>query len=229
MFEETTNSGKTYIYVYNDSVVLETSDYKSISVLSIDTGVILGLKDASYDLISAKTKDIIKKDITDDSFYYGDSVFMYKDYDYKKGKNVIYMIKDGEVYNSLYADFEIYKPFLNKVAIVKYADNTDATVYTDITQMTKKKTAKVNIKILSGKYQGETATLSFEIKPLTESQAVKYALALKENSRIIRFFTAKDSNELISRIKKVLLQPDSVNEKAQQLVFECLAQTDFKG
>lgn len=124
VFEETTNSGKTYIYVYNDSVVLETNDYKSISVLSIDTGVILGLKDASYDLISAKTKDIIKKDITDDNFYYGDSVFMYKDYDYKKGKNVIYMIKDGEVYNSLYADFEIYKPFLNKVAIVKYADNT---------------------------------------------------------------------------------------------------------
>jgi plasmid replication initiation protein len=70
---------------------------------------------------------------------------------------------------------------------------------------------------------------TIEIKPLTESQAVKYALALKENSRIIRFFTAKDSNELISRIKKVLLQPDSVNEKAQQLVFECLAQTDFKG
>ena len=55
--------------------------------------------------------------------------------------------------------------------ITGYADNTDATIYTDITQMTKKKTAKVNIKILSGKYQGETATLSFEIKPLTVTEA----------------------------------------------------------
>lgn len=70
---------------------------------------------------------------------------------------------------------------------------------------------------------------NIEIKPLTEPQAFKYALVLKENSRLIKFFTAKDANELISRIKKVLLQPDSVNEKAQQLVFECLAQTDFRG
>lgn len=67
-----------------------------------------------------------------------------------------------------------------------------------------------------------------DVKPLTEKQAMKYALVLKENKRIVRFFTAKDVNELIFRIKKVLLEPDSVNKKAQQVVFESLAQTDFK-
>jgi len=68
-----------------------------------------------------------------------------------------------------------------------------------------------------------------EIKPLTEAQATKYALILKENSSVINFFTARDVGELISRIKRVLLQPNSVNDKAQKIVFESLAQTDFKG
>jgi len=74
----------------------------------------------------------------------------------------------------------------------------------------------------------EQAEKNIEIKPLTEAQAIKYALVLKENKRVIKFFTARDVGELISRIKNVLLQPDSVNEKAQQVVFESLAQTDFK-
>lgn len=68
-----------------------------------------------------------------------------------------------------------------------------------------------------------------EIKPLvSESQAIKYALQLKEHSEIKRFFNYTDTNDLIQRIKKVLLTPNEVNTKAQKVVFQCLAKTDFK-
>ena len=53
--------------------------------------------------------------------------------------------------------------------ITGYSDNTDATTYKE--DGTVKKTAKVNIKILSGKYQGETTTLTFTINPLIVTTA----------------------------------------------------------
>ncbi len=75
----------------------------------------------------------------------------------------------------------------------------------------------------------QTTPRELEIKPLvSESQAIKYALKLKEHSEIKRFFNYTDTNDLIQRIKKVLLTPDEVNTKAQKVVFQCLAQTDFK-
>lgn len=75
----------------------------------------------------------------------------------------------------------------------------------------------------------QTTPRELEIKPLvSESQAIKYALQLKEHSEIKRFFNYTDTNDLIQRIKKVLLTPDEVNSKAQKVVFQCLAQTDFK-
>ena len=75
----------------------------------------------------------------------------------------------------------------------------------------------------------QTTSRELEIKPLvSESQAIKYALKLKEHSEIKRFFNYTDTNDLIQRIKKVLLTPDEVNTKAQKVVFQCLAQTDFK-
>ena len=75
----------------------------------------------------------------------------------------------------------------------------------------------------------QTTPRELEIKPLvSESQAIKYALQLKEHSEIKRFFNYTDTNDLIQRIKKVLLTPDEVNTKAQKVVFQCLAQTDFK-
>ena len=75
----------------------------------------------------------------------------------------------------------------------------------------------------------QTTPRELEIKPLaSESQAIKYALQLKEHSEIKRFFNYTDTNDLIQRIKKVLLTPDEVNAKAQKVVFQCLAQTDFK-
>ena len=75
----------------------------------------------------------------------------------------------------------------------------------------------------------QTTPRELEIKPLvSESQAIKYALQLKEHYEIKRFFNYTDTNDLIQRIKKVLLTPDEVNTKAQKVVFQCLAQTDFK-
>ena len=75
----------------------------------------------------------------------------------------------------------------------------------------------------------QTTPRELEIKPLvSESQAIKYALQLKEHVEIKRFFNYTDTNDLIQRIKKVLLTPDEVNAKAQKVVFQCLAQTDFK-
>lgn len=119
------NGNKTYYYVHDNNVVLESIDYTNISVFSIDTGIIKAVnKNYSNEYISIKTKEKISKNLYDKNVYYGQNVFMYSKYDYKLNKEVIIMVKNGEEYKTLKDDYTIDKPFKNGIAIVKFKDNT---------------------------------------------------------------------------------------------------------
>lgn len=122
-YETDEDNNKTVLYVYENEIKLESNDYTDLSVLSINTGVIKALKkDFSYDYISVKTKEQLKKGLKDSDVYYGTDVFLYNDYDYKKGKTYIKMVKEGEVYKVIEKNFDIEKPFINDIAIVKFSD-----------------------------------------------------------------------------------------------------------
>lgn len=122
-YETDEDNNKTVLYVYKNEINMESNDYSNLSVLSINTGVIKALKkDYTYDYISVKTKEQIKKGLKDSDVYYGTDVFLYKDYDYKKGKTYIKMVKEGEVYKVIEQDFNIEKAFINGIAIVKFSD-----------------------------------------------------------------------------------------------------------
>lgn len=122
-YETDEDNNKTVLYVYKNEINMESNDYSNLSVLSINAGVIKALKkDYTYDYISVKTKEQIKKGLKDSDVYYGTDVFLYKDYDYKKGKTYIKMVKEGEVYKVIEQDFNIEKAFINGIAIVKFSD-----------------------------------------------------------------------------------------------------------
>lgn len=122
-YETDEENNKTVLYVYENEIKLESNDYTDLSVLSINTGIIKALKkDYTYDYISVKTKEQLKKGLKDSDVYYGNDVFLYKDYDYKKGKTYIKMVKEGEVYKVVEQNLTIEKPFINGIAIVKFSD-----------------------------------------------------------------------------------------------------------
>ena len=122
-YETDEDNNRTVLYVYENEIKLESNDYIDLSVLSIKTGVIKALKkDYSYDYISAKTKEQLKKGLKDSDVYYGTDIFLYKDYNYKKGKTYIKMVREGEEYKSIDQDFSIEKPFINGISIVKFSD-----------------------------------------------------------------------------------------------------------
>ena len=122
-YETDEENNRTVLYVYENEIKLESNDYIDLSVLSIKTGVIKALKkDYSYDYISTKTKEQLKKGLKDSDVYYGTDIFLYKDYNYKKGKTYIKMVKEGEEYKSIDQDFSIEKPFINGISIVKFSD-----------------------------------------------------------------------------------------------------------
>lgn len=125
VFYETYGNSKHYMYVQDNKVLLESDDYSSLKIDSIETGVLKALTNSyTYEFISTKTLEQIKKNLNEEKTYYGDGIFMYLDHDYKKNKDLIVMVKNGEVFKTIDADFEIEKPFKNGAAIVKYEDGT---------------------------------------------------------------------------------------------------------
>lgn len=68
------------------------------------------------------------------------------------------------------------------------------------------------------------------IHALTELQAKKYATKLKLHPKILEFFGAlKDENAFYQKVYQVLTEPDSVNKKAQNVVFTALFRdTDYE-
>lgn len=124
-YEILPNGNKRYIYVQDDKILVESENYISLSISSIESGVLKAMDTSyNYEFISTKTLEQLKKGLSIEDTYDGIGIFMYKSYDYKKNINEIVMIKDGEIYKEIKEDFTIYKSFKNGVAIVKFNDGT---------------------------------------------------------------------------------------------------------
>lgn len=138
-YEVSGNGSKTFSYVQNNKVLVESDIYTSLSMNSIETGVLKAINNSyKYEFISTKTMEQLKKDLSDSEVYYGDNVVLYLDRNTKRNSNVINFVKNGEVYKSIPASFEVVSPFKNGIAVIKYNDglygyiNEDAELITDI-------------------------------------------------------------------------------------------------
>ncbi len=124
-YEMTSNGTKRYIYVQDNKVLLESESYTSLSIPSINTGILKAInKSYEYEYISTKTLEQIKKGLSSSDVFYGDDIFMYNDHNFKKNTNQIVLVKNGEIFKTINEKFTIYKEYKNGVAIVKYADGT---------------------------------------------------------------------------------------------------------
>lgn len=124
-YEVIASGSKRYMYVEDNKIILESETYNSLSIPSIKTGILKAINNSfKYEYISTKTQNQIKKDLSDSNSFYGDNIFMYTDYDAKKRVNTINLVKEGVVFKTISPDFEVYKPYKNGFAIIKYKDGT---------------------------------------------------------------------------------------------------------
>lgn len=123
VFYEVRDNNKRYIYVENNKVLIESDDYSSLTINSIEAGVLKALtKSYAYEFISTKTMEQLKKGLTKNDVYEGEKVFIYKEHNYKKNKDSLVLVKEGNVFKTLDDDFTIEKPYKNGIAIVKFSD-----------------------------------------------------------------------------------------------------------
>lgn len=123
VFYEVRDNNKRYIYVENNKVLIESDDYSSLTINSIEAGVLKALtKSYAYEFISTKTMEQLKKGLTINDVYEGEKVFIYKEHNYKKNKDSLVLVKEGNVFKTLDDDFTIEKPYKNGIAIVKFSD-----------------------------------------------------------------------------------------------------------
>ena len=127
VFYETVNKSKNYMYVQNNKILLESDSYNSLSIDSIESGVLKAINTSyAYEYISTKNLEQFEKGLNSDNVYYGDKVVIYRTRNSKNNSVTLYFVKNGEVYKTISPDYEIYKPFKNGIAIVKYANDTYA-------------------------------------------------------------------------------------------------------
>ncbi|HIU39712.1 MAG TPA: WG repeat-containing protein [Candidatus Aphodocola excrementigallinarum] len=138
-YEVINDDARRYIYVENNEVILEVESYNSLIMPSIEAGVLRAINsNYEYEYISTKTKEQLSDNITEDNSFYGDDIFMYYTYNSRRRKNDIALVKNGEVYKTIEADFEIEKEFHNGFAIVKFSDgkygylNEDGNLLNDV-------------------------------------------------------------------------------------------------
>lgn len=124
-YEMTSNGTKRYIYVQDNKVLLESESYTSLSIPSINTGILKAINTSyEYEYISTKTLEQIKKGLSSSDVFYGDDIFVYNDHNFRKNTNQIVLVKNGEIFKTINEKFTIYKEYKNGVAIVKYDDGT---------------------------------------------------------------------------------------------------------
>lgn len=113
----------SYLYIYNNDVVLERMNVNSVSVPSINSGIITVLnKNYTYEYISVSSKEQIKKNLTKEKVYYSDNYFIYNNYNYKTNKEELVFVTGGEIKKVVNKDFEMESKFVNGVAIIKFDD-----------------------------------------------------------------------------------------------------------
>lgn len=124
-YETNSNGRKRYIYVQDNKVLLESDDYISLKMDSVETGVLKALTSSyNYEFISTKTMEQLKKGLDEAKTYYGEDMFVYLDHNYRKNKDFLVFIKKGEEYKRIEANFNVEKAFKNGVLIVKFSDGS---------------------------------------------------------------------------------------------------------
>lgn len=201
-YEVYKNNSKTYFYVHNDDILLESDSYNSISVSSIKTGVIKAISGFDdYSFISTKTGEPLKKGLKNTDVYYGDEIFVYIDHDFKKNVNTYNLVKNGEVYKTISGDFVIEKPFKNGIMIIKYPDDTYSFVNDNGDIVTNDRYKKISdfdkygeaiIKTDNG-YGVINKKGSIIIKPENEY--------VKMSSGTVKYKTLSDSNSVFYAVK----------------------------
>lgn len=138
-YEIINNGSRRYIYVQDNKIILEAGSYNSLTIPSIEAGVLRAINNNyEYEYISVKTQEIISDGINENNSFFGDDIFMYYTYNSRRRKNDIALVKNGEVYKTIEADFEIEKEFHNGFAIVKFSDgkygylNEDGNLLNDV-------------------------------------------------------------------------------------------------
>ena len=138
-YEIINNGSRRYIYVQDNKIILEAESYNSLTIPSIEAGVLRAINNNyEYEYISVKTQEIISDGINENNSFFGDDIFMYYTYNSRRRKNDIALVKNGEVYKTIEADFEIEKEFHNGFAIVKFSDgkygylNEDGNLLNDV-------------------------------------------------------------------------------------------------
>ena len=138
-YEIINNGSRRYIYVQDNKIILEAESYNSLTIPSIEAGVLRAINNNyEYEYISVKTQEIISDGINENNSFFGDDIFMYYTYNSRRRKNDIALVKNGEVYKTIEADFEIEKEFHNGFAIVKFSDgkygylNEDVNLLNDV-------------------------------------------------------------------------------------------------
>lgn len=123
-YEEKGNGKKEYYYIENDNIIVDSISYVSLSMNSIEAGVLKGINnDFTYEFISTATKEQVSKKLSNEDAYFGENVFIYKTYDYKKNKVSFNLVRNGKVFKTIYDIKGIKQPFKNGFAIVEYDDN----------------------------------------------------------------------------------------------------------
>lgn len=121
-YEKLKNNVNRYYYIKDNKVILESETYNSVSVFSIESGIIKCVNsNFTSEYISVLTGEQIKKNISN-SVYYDEDLLIYKEYSYKLYKNVFNIVKNGEVIKTLDNIKDIYKPYKNGYAIILYED-----------------------------------------------------------------------------------------------------------
>ena len=123
-YEIKENKSKEYYYVYNNKITVDSIDYSNMQMKSVKAGVLKALtNNQNYEIINAKTGDIIDPKLSINDSYFGDSVFVYRNYSFKKNKIVYTLIHDGEVISNIEGVKGIKTPFKNGYAVVIYDDD----------------------------------------------------------------------------------------------------------
>lgn len=201
VFYELKEGKKEYLYIQNDDVVVDSLNYESLSMYSINAGVLKALKsDFTYEYISNNTKEQVNKKLSSNDVFFGENVFIYKSYNYKKGKIGFNLVKDGVKYKELFDIKGIKSPFKNGFAIVEYNDgkygyiNEDGEFLNDIhyvelhpfdtygdaivkTERGYGVLNKKNKKILDAKYKKiKMATSSYKKNTYSDDNTIFYAV-----------------------------------------------------
>lgn len=123
-YEEKENGKKEYYYIENDNIIVDSISYVNLSMNSIEAGVLKGINnDFTYEFISTATKEQVSKKLSNEDAYFGENIFIYKTYDYKKNKVSFNLVRNGKVFKTIYDIKGIKQPFKNGFAIVEYDDN----------------------------------------------------------------------------------------------------------